>query len=41
MATAIEGFDGIPLTLVDKRQPAHTALEQLRLALVDPYVTHA
>lgn len=40
MATAIEGIDGIPFTLVDKRQPAHTDLEPIGLQLADPYETH-
>ena len=40
MATAIEGHDGIPFTLVERRQPAHTALEPIGLVLADPYVLH-
>jgi len=37
LATAIEGLDGRPFTLVDKRQKAHQDLESLGLVLEDPH----
>lgn len=37
MATAIKGTEGRPYILVAARQPAHTALEPLGLALEDPH----
>jgi len=40
MATAIEGVDGLPFTLVDRTQPGHTALKPIGLQLLDPYLTH-
>lgn len=40
MATAIEGVEGLPFVLVDKRQAAHAALAPLGLQLEDPYERH-
>ncbi|MDP6344272.1 MAG: hypothetical protein QF578_06580 [Alphaproteobacteria bacterium] len=37
LATAIEGLDGRPFVLVDKRQSAHDKLAPLGLDLEDPY----
>ena len=36
-ATAIEGLDGRPFVLVDKREAVHAHLERLGLSLEDPY----